>query len=264
MQIHPTALVSDSAVLGENCSVDAYAIIEAGVVLGKNCRVGSHAVVREGTVAGDDVFIDSYAAVGGEPQIMNFERATKTGVKIGDRVVIREGVTISRASEEGDPTLIGDDCYLMAQSHVAHDCVVGKGVIICHQTKLGGHVEVRDKAFLGGGAAIHQFCRIGTLAMVAANAMITADVPPYVTAAERSTACGLNLVGLRRANFEQREISDLKRCYRAVFFGGGNLRKKAMEAAREHEFGTTAVGVRFLSFFESGRRGYIRSENESN
>jgi len=261
--VHPTALVSDQAIIGENCFIDAYAIIHAGVVLGNNCRIGSHAVVREGSHVGDDVFIDSYAAVGGEPQIMNFDRSIKSGVKIGNRVVIREGVTISRGSEQGDPTLIGDDCYLMAQSHIAHDCIVGEGVTVCHQTKLGGHVEICEKAFLGGGAAIHQFCRIGSLAMVAANAMITADVPPYVTAAERSTACGLNLVGLRRANFEQREISDLKRCYRAVFFGGGNLRKKAMEATREHELGTTAVGIRFLTFFETGRRGYIRSENES-
>jgi UDP-N-acetylglucosamine acyltransferase len=183
-------------------------------------------------------------------------------VEIGDRTVIREAVTVNRASARGSKTVIGKDCFLMANSHVAHDCVLEDGVILANNAMIAGHVCIGGKTFVGGGAGIHQFCRIGAHCMIAGNATITADVPPYLMAAERNEVHGLNLVGLRRGQFEQSEIKDLKLCYRAVFFGGGNLKKKAETAAREHEFGTTNPGAHFLKFFEAGKRGFIQSTRD--
>lgn len=263
MSIHPTALVSETATLGEGCEVGPYAVIEDGVALGKDCKVAGHAIIREGSTLGDCVEVHSFVVIGGEPQSIGFDITIESGVTIGNGVILREGVTVHRPETAGAQTIVGDECFLMANSHVAHDCKLGQGVILANNVMLAGHISVGDKTFIGGGAGIHQNCRIGAYCMVAGNASITADVPPYVMAAERSEAHGLNLVGLRRNGFEQREIADLKRCYRAVFFGGGNLKKKASEAAREHEFGTTAAGARFLSFFESGRRGFVQSTRES-
>lgn len=262
MSIHATAIVSDDAVIGAGCSIGAFSIIESGVVLEENCHLAEHVILRAGTKVGANCRIDSFAVIGGLPQSIGFDPAVESGVLIGRDVVIREGVTVHRATEAGGFTAVGDRSMLMAQAHVAHDCEVEEDVILANNVMLGGHVSVGTKVFLGGGSGVHQFCRIGPYAMLAANSIMTYDVPPYVMAAERNSAHGLNLVGLRRAKFEQGEISDLKRCYRAVFLGGGNLKRKAAAAAREHEFGRTVSGARFLNFFDAGTRGFIRSTKE--
>ena len=263
MSIHPTAIVSETAVLGAGSVVGPYSIIEDGVVLGEACTVAAHVIIRRGVVLGNQVSIDSFAVIGGDPQSVTFDASIASGVLIGDRVRICEGCTIHRGSSEGANTVIGDGGFLMAQAHVAHDCQVGNDVVIANNVMLAGHVTIGAKVFIGGGAGIHQFCRIGTYAMIAGNASIAADVPPYVMAAERNTAYGLNMVGLRRGGFERPDVADLKKCYRAVYFGGGNLKKKAAEASREHEFGLTATGARFLAFFEHGTRGFVQSSNDA-
>jgi len=262
MEIHQAAIIDSSAQVGVGTTVGAGALIESGVQIGCDCKIAAYAIIRKGTTLGDSVLVDSFCVVGGDPQSIGFDPSLESSVVIGDRVMLREAVTVHRPETVGAQTVVGDDCFIMANAHVAHDCQLGKGVIMANNVMLAGHVHIGDKTVIGGGAGIHQFCRIGVYSMVAGNASITADVPPYVMAAERSEAHGLNLIGLRRGGFEQREIQDLKRCYRAVFFGGGNLKKKAEEAAREHEFGTTAAGARFLSFFESGKRGFIQSTRD--
>lgn len=262
MKIHQTALVDASAQIGAGSTVGAGALIEAGVRIGRDCTIAAYAIIRKGTTLGDGVQVDSFCVVGGDPQSLGFDSSLESSVVIGDRVVLREAVTVNRPETAGAQTVVGDDCFIMANAHVAHDCRLARGVVIANNVMLAGHVHIGEKVVIGGGAGIHQFCRIGAYSMVAGNASITADVPPYVMAAERSEAHGLNLLGLRRGGFEQREIKDLKRCYRAVFFGGGNLKKKAEEAARETEFGTTPAGARFLSFFESGQRGFIQSTRD--
>ena len=150
----------------------------------------------------------------------------------------------------------------MANSHVAHDCELGHGVILANNAMIAGHIHIGEKTFVGGGAGIHQFCRIGAYCMIAGNASITADVPPFVMAAERSEAHGLNLIGLRRNGFSQNEIKDLKCCYKTVFSREGNLKQKAREAAGESELGTTEPGACFLNFFETGQRGFIQSTRD--
>ena len=261
--IHPTAIIGDSAVIGEGTRVGPYAIIEDGVCVGSDCRIAASAILRKGTILGDGVSIDSFAVIGGDPQALSFDTSLKSGVRVGKGVRIREGATIHRAMMEGAETVVGDGCYLMAQSHVGHDSVVGENVILCNAVLLGGHVEVGERAFLGGGAGVHQFCRVGSYSMMAGNSTATFDVPPYVMAAGWNSAHGLNLVGLRRASFTQDEISDLKRCYRAVLFGGGNLKRKAAEAVAGGNCGITVPGARFLAFFDSSKRGFIASQRDS-
>ena len=262
MNIHSSAIVSESAVIGEGTVIGAGALIEDGVVLGKNCNLAAYAVLRKGTVLGDEVSVDSFAVIGGEPQALSFDSNIQSGVLIGNKVTIREGCTISRSSVEGASTLIGDGCYIMAQVHVGHDCKIDAEVVLCNNVMVAGHVRIYTKAFLGGGVAVHRNCRVGTYAKIVGNATITADVPPYIMVAGRNSAEGLNLVGLERAEFSRPEMTDLKRCYRAVYLGGGNLKNKATQAMREHEFATTAAGARFLSFFESGQRGFVESNQE--
>ena len=262
MEIHATAIVDSSAKIGAGTSIGAGALIEAGAELGRDCKIAAYAIIRKGSVLGDAVQVDSFAVVGGDPQSLGFDPARDSGVKIGDRTILREAVTVNRATVAGAITTIGADCFLMANAHVAHDSLVADRVIVANNVMIAGHVEVGEKAFLGGGAAIHQFCRIGAYCMIAGNATITADVPHYVMAAERGEAHGLNLIGLKRAGFNPSEIADLKRCYRAVFFGGGNLKKKAEVAASDGACGTTEVGSRFLKFFESGKRGFVQSTRD--
>jgi len=264
MAIHPTAIVSESAVIGEGSSVGAYAIVEAGVILGKNCSIAAHAIVRSGASLGDAVTVDSFSVIGGTPQSLNFDAAISSGVSIGDGCVIREGCTISRASEEGVKTVLGDHCFLMAQSHVAHDCELGSGVVLANNVMLAGHVVVGSKTFIGGGAGIHQHCRIGDFVMVAGNASITADIPPYIMVAERNDAYGLNLVGLRRGGFSRAEIADIKLCYRDVYLGDLSIRKKAAAILEEGEAGKTNAGTHFLKFFEVGKRGFAQPEAQPN
>lgn len=262
MTIHPTALIAEDATIAEDCRIGPYAVVESGVVLGPGCTLAAHAVIRRGTKLGASVQVDSFCVVGGDPQSIGFDTSKESRVIVGDRVILREGVTIHRPETEGAETVIGNECFLMAQSHVAHDCQLGEGVVLANNVMLAGHVQLGDRCVLGGGAAVHQFCRIGEFAMIAGNATITYDVPPFLMAAERNRAHGLNLVGLRRGPFDAATIADLKCCYRAVFFGGGNLRKKAAKASAAGECGTTPAGQKFLSFFAGGKRGFVQSISE--
>ncbi len=262
MNIHPTAIVSDDAAIGTGSVIGPYSVIEEGVILGENCSIAAHAILRRGSVLGNEVVVDSFAVISGNPQSLNFNNATTSGVRIGDGTVIREGCTISRASSDGGNTVLAGRCFLMAQSHVAHDCELESGVVLANNVMLAGHVKVGAKTFIGGGAGIHQYCRIGAFAMIAGNASITADVPPYVMVSERNHAHGLNLVGLRRGGFERAEIADLKQSYRSVYLGGNSIRKRAAELLSDDTCGTTHTGKEFLKFFESGNRGFAKPANK--
>jgi UDP-N-acetylglucosamine acyltransferase len=262
MKFHSTAIVDPSAQIGAGSTVGAGALVEADVEIGRDCQIEAYAIIRKHARLGDAVKVDSFAVIGGNPQALGFDSSMVSHVEIGNRTFIREAVTVNRASVAGSKTVIGEDCFLMANSHVAHDCVLEDGVILANNSMIAGHVSIGQKTFVGGGAGIHQLCRIGAYCMIAAHATVTADVPPYIMAAERNEAHGLNLVGLRRGQFEPCEIKDLKRCYRAVFFGGGNLKKKAEVAVSEHEVGTTDPGAQFLKFFETGKRGFIHSTRD--
>jgi len=252
--IHPSAQVHPDASVAPDAEIGAYAIVEAGAVVGPGCRLAAHAVVKTRAVLGAQVQVDHFAVVGGDPQDLSFDRATVSGTRIGDRTVIREHVTVHRATKPGTETVIGADGLLMAGAHVAHDCVLGAHVILANGCMLGGHVHVGDRAFISGGVAVHQFCRIGGGSLTSGNAVITEDVPPNALAYGRNECAGLNLVGLRRRGLPTETVAELKRAYHHVYAPGGNCAALAQSALSGGTFRTTEAGE-FLNFFLGGKRG---------
>jgi len=248
--IDPTAIVRAGAVLGEKVRIGPYAVVEDGVTLGAGCVIGAHAVVHRGTVLGTEVQLSPHAVVGGLPQDHRFDPATQSGVRMGDRSVIREGVTVHRSTKEGGSTEIGSDVYLMANSHVAHDCRVEDHAILANGVLLAGHVYVGAHAFLGGNAVFQQFVRVGESVIVSGGGRFARSVPPFVMAAERNLITGLNLIGLRRRGFDDTRtiLSELKQAYRRVLQTPGNPRTHATELAEENALRTTQAHT-FLRFF---------------
>lgn len=233
------------------------AIIEAGATLGAGCIVHAHAHITRHCVLGEAVVVHPFAVIGGDPQDLTFDPATPSQVTIGARTILREYVTVNRATKPNGATTVGSDCFLMAASHVAHDGALGDRVILANSVLLAGHVAVGSRAFLGGATAIHQFCRVGEGAMLSGMSRITRDIAPFIMAAERDEVIGLNVVGLRRRGMTPAALADLKRAYRAVFAPTGNLRALAAAALAGGGY-TSAEALLFLRFFEGGRRGFIR------
>ena len=217
VSIHPSAIVSPDAQIGENVTIGPFSVVEPGVIIGDNCSLGIHSIVKSGTKLGKNNRVEDSAIIGGMPQHTNPPKKIG-GVVIGDNNVFRENVTVHRSLYEDDNTTIGDNNFMMVNAHVAHDCRVGNNVILVNNTMLGGHVTVEDRAFLSGGSAVHQFCRIGAFAMIGGQAHLTREVPPFVTVDGLSSlVVGLNKVGLRRAGFTPEEISELKQVYRVLY-----------------------------------------------
>ena len=215
--IHPTAIVSDQAQLGENNIIGPHVVIEDDVQLGNGNSILTGAVLKNGVRMGNDNSVYEYAVIGGLPQDLGFDAATRSYVTIGHNNTLREYVTVHRASKAQAETRLGDRNYLMTHVHLAHDCQLGNQVIIAPSTGLGGHVHVADRAFISGGVMVHQFVHIGTLAMIGGNTKITQDVLPYmITDGVPGTVRGLNLVGLRRAGFTRPDIQVLKKAYQLI------------------------------------------------
>ncbi|MBK9387464.1 MAG: acyl-ACP--UDP-N-acetylglucosamine O-acyltransferase [Planctomycetes bacterium] len=248
--VHPTAEI------GAEVSIGPFAYVGPHAVIGDGCVLASHAVVRRGARLGPGVRVDSFAVVGGDPQMIGFDHGIESGVTIGAGTFLREHVTVHRSTKPGERTIIGEHCYLMANSHVGHDSEVADRVTLANNVMLAGHVLVGKNAFLGGGSGIHQFVRVGEGAMVGGNASISLDVPPFTIVAERNALYGLNVVGLRRRKHDSAQVAQLKRCFRAVFGQVSDVRARAREAALELEGGVLATP--FLAFFEGGKRGFVR------
>jgi len=240
MNIHPTAIVEDGAQLGTGCIIHAHAHVTCHCVLG------------------DAVVVHPFAVIGGDPQDLSFDPNRRSGVRVGARTVLREHVTINRATKADGYTEVGADCFLMTASHVGHDCQVADRVIMANAVLLAGHVHVGERAFIGGGAAIHQFVRIGEGAMVGGVARITRDIPPFTMATERDELIGLNVVGLRRRGLKAPVLAELKDAYRAACGALGNQRELAAQALATARFESAEARL-FLEFFAAGRRGFLRA-----
>ena len=223
MRIHPTAIVSDGARLGADVSIGPYSIIESDTEVGDRTEVRAHACIKRYTTLGADNVVYEGAIIGGEPQDLAFTEC-ESYVRIGERNRLREGVTVHRGTQAGSATVIGSDCYVMAYAHVAHNCALGDRVIIANNVALAGYVEIGDRVFISGGVVVHQFCRIGRLAMLGGNTKIVQDCLPFVTTdGVPGRACGLNLVGLRRAGFQAGDVRVLKEAYRLLLRAGLSL-----------------------------------------
>ena len=234
------------------------AIVEAGAQLGAGCEIMAHAIVTKHATLGDGVIVYPFAVVGGDPQYLKFDRTTPTRARVGAGTVIREHVTINRSAFAGKETVVGANCFLMAASHVAHDCEVADDVVFANAALLAGHVSVGSHSFLGGGAAVHQFCRVGESVMVAGHASITRDVPHFTMVAERDEVIGFNVIGLRRRGFSRAAIAELKAAFQDVYFTPGNIREVAAQRLAANAF-ETPEARRFLEFFAGGKRSFARA-----
>jgi UDP-N-acetylglucosamine acyltransferase len=253
--IHPTALVDASAKLGADVTIGPFAIIEAGVVLGDRCTIEAFAIIKSGTVLGDDNHIFERATIGGPPQHLRCPPQTG-GVVIGSGNTIRENSTVHCALEPHHNTIVGDHNYMMVGAHVAHDCVVGSHAIFANNATLGGHVVVEDRAYISGNVAVHQFCRIGTLAMVGGLARVVKDVPPFVTIdGVTSNVVGLNSIGLRRAGYTTGQIAELKKAYRTIYRSGLTWREIIETLQRDF---TAEPSAHFGRFLPQVTRGIVQ------
>ncbi|MBI3289017.1 MAG: acyl-ACP--UDP-N-acetylglucosamine O-acyltransferase [Elusimicrobia bacterium] len=256
MAIHPTAVVDASAQVDPAAEVGPHAIIGPETVIGPRTKVGANAVVEHATLGADNV-LHPGCYVGTPPQDLKYA-GEKTRLIMGDKNVVRECVTINRGTAQGGGvTKIGSGCLFMACSHVAHDCVIGNGVIIVNAVLLAGHVHVGDHAVLGGMSAVHQFTRIGRLAMLGGASANGQDVLPFaMTQGDRATMRGINLLGLRRHGFSRDAVSALKSAYRTLYLSGMTLADALIKLKAD---GPTKEVQEWIDFLESaGKRGVMR------
>jgi UDP-N-acetylglucosamine acyltransferase len=215
--IHPTAYIAADVSLGDNITVGPFAVIESGAELGNNCQIGAHAVVHGHVRMGGGNILHPHAVLGGLPQDTGFKAETVSWLRIGDNNVFREGFTAHRASKENQETRIGSGCYFMNNSHVAHDCSIGDNTIFANNVAIGGHVEVGERVFMGGAVVVHQFCRIGSFAIVQGTTGLNMDVIPFMLIGGRPARhYKLNTVGLRRAGITGDRYKVLSAAFRLL------------------------------------------------
>lgn len=255
MSIHPCAVVSGEARLGSGVSVGPFAVVEPGAEVGENCEVGARCTVKGGVTLGPDNILEEGVVLGGRPQ--HLMRIPNPGpVVVGRGNVFRENCTVHRAMKPDGETRIGDGCLIMVGAHVAHDCRLGNQVVLTNNVMLAGHVVVGDRAYLGGGAAVHQFCRIGRLAMVGGMARVPQDIPPFLMIdGATGMAVGLNRVGLRRAGMTSEEVAQIKEAYRVIFRSGLSFEERLETLQALFPSGPASE---FAAFFREGQRGFVR------
>jgi UDP-N-acetylglucosamine acyltransferase len=249
--IHPTAIIHSKARLDSSVEVRPYAVIDEGVEIGAECVVGPHVYLTGRTIIGARNRFFAGCVIGEAPQDLKY-RNEPTGVRIGEENVFREHVTVHRSSKVAEHTTIGSRNFLMQHSHVAHNVVLGDYVILAGGALLAGYARVEDRAFISGNCLVHQFVRVGTLALMQGRSGVSKDLPPFTVAYEVNKLCGLNVVGMRRAGMSAVERQELKQLYRALFREGKNLRD-AMSAARK-KFSSEPAKI-MLDFIASSKRG---------
>ena len=256
-KIDPSARVSAKAELGPGVEVGPYAIIGDGVVIGADTRIGPHCVIAGPTVIGERNLFTGQASIGSDPQDHSY-RGEPTRLEIGDDNTVREFVTINRGTlKEDGVTKVGNHNLIMAYCHVAHDCVVGSNVTMSNLATLAGHVRIADNVIIGGLSAIHQFCRVGSYAIVGGGTMVSLDIVPYAKASgDRARIFGTNSIGLKRGGFAAGEIANISKAYR-LLFKEGLLLKDAIEKI-EADLGDKPEVQRILTFLKESKRGIAR------
>ncbi len=231
-RVHPSALIDATARIDDDVEIGPFSVVGPQVHIGARTRIGAHVVIHCNTRIGTDNRIFPFASIGADPQDKKYG-GEETWLEIGNGNTIRECVTLNRGTvQDRTVTRIGDDNWIMAYVHVAHDCIVGDHTIFANSTNLGGHVEIGDWAILGGASQVHQFCKIGAHAMTGTGTVVLHDVPPYVMVSGNTAAAhGLNSEGLRRRGFSPARIEALRRAYRTLYRSGLTL-QQAIEALR--------------------------------
>jgi len=252
--IDPRAVVDSKAEIDPSADIGPYAVVEAGVTIGPETKLWPHAFVARGTTLGARVQVHPFATVGHEPQDLSYHGA-RTYTAIGDDTIIREHASIHRGTNPESTTIVGDRCFIMSTAHIAHNCALGNDVVLVNGVMLAGHVHVGNRAFFGGGSGVHQFTRVGELAMLRGNSSVPGDVPPFTMIGPRGVV-GLNVVGLRRAGVSPEERKELRRAYRALFRSHRPFRDVLSEVAPTIQ---TEPGRRFIEFLKApSKRGIMR------
>lgn len=256
-QIHPSAVVSPRAQIGEGCRIGPYTVIGDNVVLGNGVVVESHGVIDGRTRIGDEAYIHPFVSIGLPPQDLKFA-GEETETEIGRRTRIREFVTVHRGTAGGGGiTRIGDDCFLMAQAHVAHDCLIGNSVIMANAATLAGHVTVFDGANIGAYSGVHQFCRVGREAYIGGYSVVVKDALPFALTVGNHAKCyGLNKVGVRRRGYSRETVEALHHAYHLLLSAKLNT-TQAIERIREEIKGVREVDE-VIEFVESSKRGVVK------
>ncbi len=255
--IHPTAIIDPSAEIASDVTIGPYTIVQSDVCIGSGTTIGPFSTIEQYVNIGPDCQISQYASIGGEPQDLKFH-GEKSYLKIGRGSIIREFVTINRGTENGGGlTEVGEENYLMAYTHIAHDCKTGKQVILANNSTLAGHITIGDNVTVGGLVAIHQFVQIGDFAYIGGKSAVVKDIPPYVIAAgDRATLHGLNNVGLKRHNFPKSTLQQLKKTYRIVFRIGLTVKQASERVKAEVE--QVPEVINFMKFIIESNRGVTR------
>jgi UDP-N-acetylglucosamine acyltransferase len=257
--IHPTAIIHEEAILHKNVKIGAYSVIGRSVELGEGTEIGNHVNITGYTKIGKSNKIFHSSSIGEKPQDMKFKNQ-ETYLEIGDRNTIREFCTINTGTVEGNKkTLIGNDNWIMAYVHIAHDCIVKNNIVIANNATLAGHVEIDNYVVLGGFTAIHQFCKIGQHAITMGGTLLSQDVPPYVRAVSKGGMAfpnGINSEGLRRRGFSSEAISNIKNGYKIIYMRDNSIDEAKKELSKL-ELTSSEVGE-YIDFIERSNRGLIR------
>jgi UDP-N-acetylglucosamine acyltransferase len=258
--IHECSSVHKEAILGQNVTVCAFAVIDKNVVIGDNSYIYPHAVILEGARIGKNCRIFPGAVISGIPQDLKF-KGEETICVIGDNTTIRECVTVNRGTASKGKTIIGNDCLLMAYSHIAHDCILKDHIILGNTTQLAGEVEVDDYAILSGGTLVHQFCRIGKHCMLQGGSKTPKDIPPYIIAGRDPLSfAGVNIIGLRRRNFTTEQIASIQEIYRILYQSGMN--NSVAVKYMEDNVPDSTEKEETIRFILNSQRGIIRGYME--
>ncbi len=251
MKAHSTAIISPQAHIADDVVIGPYTVVEEGVVIGQGCRIASNAYICAHTSIGARCTIHMGACLGGEPQDLVY-KGERTALIVGNNNVFREHVTVHRGTEAGTSTIIGDNNYFMCLSHIAHNCRIGNHVVVCNNTLLAGYVEIEDMAFISAACLIHQFVRVGTLAMIGGGVRLNKDFPPYMSTLNDNTVTAYNIIGLKRAGIDAATRAAIKQAHRTLYREGLNTQ----HAIEKLMSGTNNAAVdRIVQFITMSKRG---------
>ena len=254
--LSPLAVIHPEAKIGKNVKIDPFAIIEKDVTIGDNCHIFSHTTILDGTRIGSDCVIFPGAVIAGIPQDLKFAGEDSI-VEIGNNTTIRECVTINRGTASKRKTIVGNNCLIMAYSHVAHDCVLKNNIIIGNASQIAGEVEIDDFAIISGGSLVHQFTRISKHVMIQGGSRVGKDIPPYTLIGREPIAyCGINIVGLRRRGYSDDQVFRIQEVYRTLYTRGLN-NTDAIHMI-ESECKPSVERDLILNFIKSSKRGIVR------